>query len=640
MSMQVSFEDLLKIKDADRSVRAYAFLDATLRVSSGNPNPTRDILDCFLPFVAAGVAAQAGNQLDTQALRSYLKNNFGFDVPLYALEQFIAPLENIGSLRYERNIQRHVCLPMDRPIGSDRQIALSDFDDLVEKLHQFAKSAGVPTPPVSRSWTDAFINFLKGLQEGPPANRTAKVKGVLLADGGRVEQYVLGRFIEDASRSDQQLYEKVLSVFKGVLIEDFVAGAIQVAEVERINDLTIFYDTAVLMRLLGCSGTLLLDATVELHRYLQDLGAATEYLHVNEEEVANILSTIVGAKDAGYAIFGETGEAVERGECTIADLRLLTGMFPERLAAMSIFENKKSVNNIHNVQRFQIDETAFEGYLDSAASSRGIPYKKENRRNDAQALGTTIVFRRGHKSRDALKSRVLFITSNKLLAMVSRSFLIDNNHLRWHECPPILHVGQIATIAWLLKSKQLDDRVVSRELLANCYAAYRPEPEWLDKFVEAFGRAAEYNKSGGEQALRDGIVLQAARRIAQDQTYGRPALLKSLNMAEIIALAEKQKEFIASENLASGKALGLVAAKSENVSRQRQRAEAAAAKTALGLEIFVLLISVAVVVIQGLQSNLTSWAKTLIVAFGLLLSLVSLLDLFGYKLVGSVWPCC
>jgi hypothetical protein len=445
------------------------------------------MLDCFLPFVRAGIADQAGTQFDTERLRSFLKVNFGFDIPLYALEQFTQPLTDEGALRYDKIIHRHVCVSNIGRFTPDKEPALEDFEDL--RLEQFAVALDLRTPPVSETWTDALVGFLKGLHAdtGP---KTARIKGTLLADGARAEHYVIGRFIA-GSLDDKPIFDKVLSIFKGVLIEEFIAGGVRADSVERVNDMTIFYDTALLMRLLGCSGSLLYEATAELHRYLQEVGCSTEYLHVNEEEVASILATIVGPKDAGYEIYGETGEAIERGEIAVSDLRMLNGMFPEKLAALNIFATKKSVNSIYNPQRFQIDERGFQDALFAFSEKRGRPYRRGNRENDAQALGSVILFRVGHKSRDALKSRAIFITGNKLLAIASRSFLINQRQLGWHDCPPVLHVGQITTIMWLLKHRKLEDKAVSRELLASCYAAYRPEAEWLQKFVEAVGRAKE-----------------------------------------------------------------------------------------------------------------------------------------------------
>ena len=632
MDGEISLRELLKIKGASRTVRAYAFLDATLTISSKSANPSRDVLDCFLPFVAAGITEQVGKQLDLSVLQGFLRDHFGFDIPLYALELFIPPLAEKGYLKYNKTIGRNICSASQDQFIADKRAALSEYGELEGKLAQYAQARGMVTPPASETWLDALVKFLKAAQdEAPP--KTAPIKGVLISDVGRIEQYIIGQFIEAASKTDELLFAQILSIFKGVLVEDFIAGGIQAGAPGKVSDLTIFYDTSLLMRLLGCSGDMLHEATMEVHRYLQDVGAATEFLRVNEEEVSNMIQSILGAKDSGYAIYGETGEAIERGEYSVSRLRLLNGMFPEKLATLSVFPTKKTINAMSNPQRFQIDERGFEVALETSALKRSVFYKKDNRKNDAQALGATVLFRRGHVSNNPLQSRILFVTSNDLLAKASRKYLVDQGQLKWHECPPILQIGQLSTIVWLLNNRKFEDKLVGRELLASCYAAYRPEPEWLEEFSEAIGRATSLTEAGVESTMNDAMRLQAARRVALDQSYGRTALLRTLNMAEVLALADEQKQELASRSVQEGVQQGDAAATTRIKSAQHERARRYAARV-----IGVAKIGVIIAVLLAALFQEMSWAAPtssggLVWMFAFIVSVISLLDTFGVKLV-------
>lgn len=633
MATQISLKDIIAVKDASRVIRAYAFLDASLQVSQNSTNPTQDALDCFLPFLVAGTEAQKGNQLDYGALQKYLKTNFGFEIPIYALEQMSKFLAERGHLTHNATLGGYICAGDAGAFLSEKKQVLASYEALDESINEFAATQELPTPPVSSTWMDALIAFLR---DAPEELRTPKnVKGVLIIQGVKVERYVIGKFVEYAHQNRPDIFSGIVSVFKGALIEDFISGGIQASAAQQVRDLTIYYDTSLLLRLLGCSGKLLGDATAELHRYLSDLGCATKFLRVSEGEVANIIQTLIGKRDAGDVIFGETGDAISRGEFSVGELRSLNGRFVERLASNGVFESKETINTIHNVARFQIDERGFEAFLKEEAVKRGAIYKFENLANDAQALSAVMAFRRGHKSRDVLSSKFLFVTSNKLLAGASRKFLTKERAITWVDCPPILHVGQLTTIIWLLKNKQLTDKLVTRDLLANCAAAYRPDPDWMDKFMQAIDAAKILAAQNGEGMLDDSVKLQAARRIAQDLSFGRTALLDKVSLAEVLAKADTEKSTLMASEKAAGRDEGIRWAEERQEAVFVERADRWAAAIVRFFEVVVIALAVlsAVLVVPGAEAYSPSWASISAAVIAVPIGTIATLDLFDIKLI-------
>jgi hypothetical protein len=105
----------------------------------------------------------------------------------------------------------------------------------------------------------------------------------------------------------------------------------------------------------------------------------------------------------------------------------------------------------------------------------------------------------------------------------------------------MMSLGQIATIAWLMKDRQLAPEKAGRELLTNCFAAVRPDAEWFKYFREGMEKATGSIEAYG----RDGVgtlTLQAARRIAQEESLGSATLVRELNMAEILSRATAERE--------------------------------------------------------------------------------------------------
>jgi hypothetical protein len=135
------------------------------------------------------------------------------------------------------------------------------------------------------------------------------------------------------------------------------------------------------------------------------------------------------------------------------------------------------------------------------------------------------------------------VTANRLLAAASRRYVIGERQLAPVQCPPILYITQVATIAWLLKDQTLSSDIAARELLINCYAAARPDAEWFRHFREGIeGVVGDLEHFGRDP--QNSLILQAARRIAQEESLSNSALMQELNAAEII---DRSREYAANE---------------------------------------------------------------------------------------------
>lgn len=540
---RISVNVLTDLRGADKAAKAYAFLYAAFRKTEVSQNPVRDALDCITPFIAPYLNSIAGKQIDVQAVQSFLRTTIGFDIPLYALELVIPSLAKAGLAEYHQAVRLYFAKKTDATFDIVKSEIETDFDQVEHQLNRFAKSLGLDIVPASPTWGDALISFLKSRSEPTPTT-VAKIKGALL-DPAQVEHAVVGAFIRNLHENQYATFEKLLRIFMGVLVEDFVSSVAEIGTFGTGEPLNIFYDTGVLLRVMGCSGKLLRAATEELTRYLQDLGCRIFYLAGNEAEVANILNTIVFVKDSGGELEGETAEAVSNGEVSITDLRMLQNSFPERLARLNIFPAEEFEKNVQALTQYQIDERAFSEYLLKQANKSKRAYGVQNRTNDASFLGAVMRLRRNLKTRDLAECRFLFITVNKFLAATARHFLIDTKQYQPQICPPMLSVGQVATIAWLMKDQVLAPEKAGRELLSHCFAAVRPDAEWFRFFREGMEKLVGPLDTFANEASNS-LALQAARRIAQDESFGSSSLVRELNMAEILSRAKaKADELIA-----------------------------------------------------------------------------------------------
>ena len=573
-------EDLIQLSGADKAAKSYAFLHAAFRRTEVGSAPVRHAIDCINPFVVAFLASIPGKRIDPTVLKIYLKQTFGFDIPLYAFEQIFPKLHVDGYLDYNRTAHAYLAKKQDGKFETIKAEIEFDFGQIENALAAYPPALSVGAPPVSKSWGDALVNFLKGSTE-PPRTVTVKIKGQLV-DPVKVEASIVSGFVRQLHDEGSKLFDTVIQIFMGVLIEDFISAISEIGQIKATTPLVVFYDTTVLLRLLGCSGRILRTATEELNRYLQDLGFSTHYFSGNEGEAANILNAIISAKDTGREIEGETAEAVSSGEISVSELRALVNLLPETLAGLNVFPGDNFEGGAQREKAFQIDEQGFAGYLLEQANKAKRAYGVTNRLNDAGYLGNIVRLRKNIRTRDLTDARFIFITSNNFLASSAKRYLIRERMLNEAQCPPMLSVGQAATIAWLLKDQKLAPEKAGRELLSNCFAAVRPDAEWFTYFREGM----EKQVGGLEEYLKvdaNSLVVQAARKIARDESFGSSVLVRELNMAEILSRAKieserliREKEQRTQEEIQAIKVEGIRAA--ENAKAEGMQAAEAAAE--------------------------------------------------------------
>jgi hypothetical protein len=534
---QIGVDSILEVTGANRESRAYAFLYAAFKRTDITSNPVRDALDCLIPFIGVHLSREAGNQVSVENLQNHLATTFGFRVPLYALEQLMPALQKDGYVEYKKHLRSYFAKDRASHFDVSKGEIETDFDDVEGELSRYADNLGFKITPPSGSWGDALITFLRSSSDGPEA-KVANIKGALL-EPMKVEGAIVGSFIKRIHGSNRDVFSKILNVFMGVLVEEFISSVAEIGTNKLPTPVIVFYDTAVILRLLGCSGTMLRVATEELTQYLQDMGFEIRYFSGNEAEVGGILDAIIHRKDSGYEIEGETASAMSDGEVDITELRMLQNTFPDKLARKNIFPAEDLEKSALENSAHQINERGFTEFLKQQALQKRTSYGYQNRENDAGYLGTIMRLRKRRNTRDLTACGYVFVTSNRFLANMSRRYLIKENSIRPQHCPPMLSVGQIATIAWLMKDHVLEPEKAGRELLSNCYAAFRPDQKWFRNFREGIekvtGDLDEY--AGVSQNM---ITLQAARRIAQEESFGESAIVPTLNMVEILNRAEAE----------------------------------------------------------------------------------------------------
>ncbi len=373
--------------------------------------------------------------------------------------------------------------------------------------------------------------------------KSINIKGSIIGDAKQIETFIVASFIQLCEAKDPKSYTNIIKVFSGILIEDFLNNIQMVVPAEKKWALSIYYDTTLLLRLLGTSGKLLQSATLEMHRALEDLGCKTFFFDSSAEETFNILESLIAAHMVGKPIYGETAEAIINGDITFAKIKEINATFSTQLNQLGIYEYSYVYGARKNEDIFQIDESNLASRLEAEAASRDRTYKRNNALNDSKVVALIVRLRKDQTKRDVSVCGHIFISRNALLQRISTKYCREEIDAYVDQTiPPVLTTGQITTIAWLSTSKALDDHKVGKELLAACYNAVQPSSTWAEQFSKALQNFENENPEFAEQRANDFLFLHTARNAAREESLGQPSILRKVNIAELFQNAARQSE--------------------------------------------------------------------------------------------------
>ena len=574
----IDAKTLLNPEFQDAELRAYAYLSTQYK------RGVKSAVDCLFPFVVHALAAQKDEQLDWQKARTYLRSSYSLSIPFYMLERMQGSLMEAGALR--KNELSHALIADDaRASLSDKSVdlAVSDIDQVGEALAAFAAGQGRPQPLTATKWGDVIIPFFQS--RSPPKDRaSAKVDGVIITNPKTFDFTIIADFIMHNYLNRLPIYKVIEQIFYGVLVAEFLTQIETTGNKQSFNGLGVVYDTPVILRLLGCSGKILRDATEELHDTLRDLGCRIYYFKHTYDEVVEALNALLRCYENGDPMFRETQEAIANRELSPQEIYQIRGDLDLRLSARlglvehaSGYEDRKS-------DSFQINEAGFKEYL-RKNGRWGRQYSLAPER-DAMSLALIMRLRNGKSVRDVSKAGYVFITHNTRLAVLAKDFLRDEGQLAEGSVRPIMTVGQISTIAWVVNEVFQDDRRITKELIANCYAARLPDDDFDAKLKEAFVRT---NPDQAHELYKNAFLVQSVREVALAATGGHSALLRTLSTAEVLAQAEESKNRALAEARSDERSLSRQIYDQEEFDRRSTKADAIARQVTTLLLIGILI---------------------------------------------------
>lgn len=277
------------------------------------------------------------------------------------------------------------------------------------------------------------------------------------------------------------------------------------------DEVIFYFDTPLLIRVLGLEGSAKQDATNELINLLRELGGEIATFEHSRKELGEVLRGAASNVDMPSGKGAIITEA-RRRNTTKSDLLLLAGKIDGKLERLKIQIRQTP----QYASTFQIGETAFAQTLEDELSY----FNERTRDYDINSVRSIYELRKGKSPRSIEKSRAILVTSNASFARAAWQY--GKKHEISYEVSTVITDFSLGNIAWL-KAPMGAPLLPKAAVLAYSYAALQPSNKLLNKFLEEIYKL----ESSGKITPKDHQLLRSINvdNELMDLTLGDEAAL-------------------------------------------------------------------------------------------------------------------
>ena len=449
-------------------------------------------------------------------------------------ESLVPALERLGSLTTDSNLGCRICQDSGITLGGD-ELDEVHFEILEARISEFGLRRYQITEPIaSEDWSEALLRFFAGKED--PSGKVVKLDDELLPNAHSRDNWLVSRFILEEKKLNSDVFEVIKRVFVGYAIADAVSTIQTTGHPEHWSDLVVAYDTPILMRLLGTSGSLMRTATLEMHALLQNLGCNTVYFRNVASELFGNLDQISENLQTGKRVHPETRQALETREISAAEVNLMKGDADRRLSELGVFEKDLPSARLHNAIG-QIDALDLERYLRGKINYRRTSVEPSS--VDAESVENILFLRRGNRHRSLPKTKYIFVTHNYPFASASSEYCRSRCSYTSQDVPPVVTINTLSRMGWIASDYSDEAYEISSELIANCYSASLPDEQWTQKFWDAIENTSPALL---DVDAHESLYLSAVREIAEEKSLGSGALFNRVDIPSILESVKKNAE--------------------------------------------------------------------------------------------------
>lgn len=520
-------------------MRNQSALTGTVLLEAFWSSRRKDMIDLITPFVHYAVAkiTSVGDCVDTQKVTKIIRQEFGYtDIPEAVLHKvFSRDKEHFE--RRNRSIYLKSSLDLEAERLSQRKRECVEKIDaigqsLFEYLHSHCRKERIVSKEQSIELLQKFFSGF-ALQVG-----LETLDSESFSYNNDEINYYIAQFIFEKKKTDENEYTSILDLTKGYFLRSAIYLQAENANIKAASykDTMVYYDTPVLLQLLGYQSKQEADSANTLHGLLKKQGAKFYYFEQNERELMSILTAYQ------YSLIGEqrssrTLEGLDARGYDFDGVTRLKNSFPLVLETefgiklSAVPEYAVTSNGFVDPSKIDISEADAIEYVRSHTKH----YTEENLKSDVTSAIGIHRIRNGAISQEIERCKAIFVTTNTDFTNAFNSFYRDN--VGKDRVMPVITSFDLSAIAWV-KGGAISSDIPERQLLTNAYTAMQPAPEIIEKCRQVLGQL----EREGSISKEDAILLRADRVTQRELWIEYFPTVESIDSKYIERLQQRQKE--------------------------------------------------------------------------------------------------
>lgn len=438
-----------------------------------------DMIDLITPFLEYSIATitTPGDTIDINRVHRSMSEAFGYsDMPKSII---IKALNRKPSLFPRRNGNYVFANPIDSDIQAfekrreecESKIVLIG-GQLAEYIMTHAKNIKHFTSEDAITHLLLFFSHY-GLYVG-----TNRLEEQEMSPKDHEIDYYIAQYIFEKRDASSPEYYYILDLVKGYYLQSAIYLQAENGSLLSSNysNVTFYYDTPLLIRLLGWKTKDEQATTYELHTALRSRGGKFAFFPQTESEINSILIayqhsighsstiTLEGLDDQGYSV-SDVERLRETWETN------LHGQYCVDLVSLPAYQQNEAgyVDN-----EYIIDEIGLRNYI-----LEHMPrYKQDALEADIASALAIHRLRNGLKSEELEKCKSIFVTTNGTLSNCFNRFYREN--IERNTFPLLISDTDLSALTWIKTGGK--SNLPEKQLLRNAYMAMQPTPEMLERF--------------------------------------------------------------------------------------------------------------------------------------------------------------
>ena len=437
---------------------------------------SENLLDAYLPFITTIIKEKNMVDIDESVLCQELEKKYDLSLQPTLIRQVLSHAmgKNIITKVREQYIANTSQL-------GQFTIPESDFNELWKSLISdfisFVSDLSISLTPDEAE--ENIVKFIDAYDDHVIYNSIGDIN---IENNQFV--YAWCKYILNAKESNMKQYEFILALCTANLMKNTLFYTRK--EPATASSLKVYLDTPMIFALLGMDTperqksysyilTKAKQAGMELHVFDHNFEEATGIMErASRWAVSNRYDSAKANKVAEF--FHDSGMEEEEISDFIAEVETTLNSYgiTQDFSAYLADEDK-----------FQADEDHLQDLIKTEYGTRSIKYTTEELydnsiRTDVRSLVMIDRKRTGGYSSDLKNSRYIFITTNRVVAKVSKDYAADGELSR-DKIPACITADMFGTLLWMEFPEQ-QENYLSLKMLADCRALLRPTTQMIAQF--------------------------------------------------------------------------------------------------------------------------------------------------------------